>query len=362
MRLQLNGCRSYTWKSRATGATYHFERGRWLDIPHDKDWEWLTSGSGMKFVEEPLLGERLLGDAVASRFDGDKSGSLLVCRGRGLGDVLLMVPALREWKRRYPASTVGVVVDKGYRRFFLDAHFVDYAMDFHEAYERGPWDVVANLNFYAEKSEEDTVLHRSVVFGHGLGVEVSDLKLGYRTLEPERKAAQELLRGVREPFVVVRMQASTPTRCPSLEKMHVILSTLVDNGYTAVAMGSKEEPLPPNVIDLQASRCSLEVAPAVMERAAVVVGHDTGMTHMANALGVPTVALFGPGDPKLRVAGQSSCHPLELWHYGGCEEPCRDHRRKTCRLRPQCLEWFPVEEVVKAVEETVHASSHLPSQ
>ena len=34
-----------------------------------------------------------------------------------------------------------------------------------------------------------------------------------------------------------------------------------------------------------------------MSRAAIYVGPDTAMTHMAAALGVPTVALSGPTDP-----------------------------------------------------------------
>jgi heptosyltransferase-3 len=33
--------------------------------------------------------------------------------------------------------------------------------------------------------------------------------------------------------------------------------------------------------------------------AALFIGHDTGVTHLAAALGVPTVALFGPTDPMI---------------------------------------------------------------
>ncbi|MCX7021757.1 MAG: glycosyltransferase family 9 protein, partial [bacterium] len=33
---------------------------------------------------------------------------------------------------------------------------------------------------------------------------------------------------------------------------------------------------------------------ALLQRCAVVVGNDTGLTHLATAVGTPTVALFGP--------------------------------------------------------------------
>jgi ADP-heptose:LPS heptosyltransferase len=42
----------------------------------------------------------------------------------------------------------------------------------------------------------------------------------------------------------------------------------------------------------------VEVA-AVLSRCRGYVGNDSGITHLAAALGVPTVALFGPTDPAV---------------------------------------------------------------
>ncbi|MGH2371691.1 MAG: glycosyltransferase family 9 protein, partial [Chloroflexota bacterium] len=38
---------------------------------------------------------------------------------------------------------------------------------------------------------------------------------------------------------------------------------------------------------------------AVLERAALYLGNDSGVTHLAAGLGVPTVAVFGPTDPAI---------------------------------------------------------------
>ncbi len=38
---------------------------------------------------------------------------------------------------------------------------------------------------------------------------------------------------------------------------------------------------------------------AFLSRCALFVGNDSGVTHLAGLLGVPTVALFGPTDPAI---------------------------------------------------------------
>jgi heptosyltransferase III len=51
-----------------------------------------------------------------------------------------------------------------------------------------------------------------------------------------------------------------------------------------------------NAIDLS-GRLSLGALAAVLSNAAVYIGPDTAVTHAAAALGVPTIAIYGPSDP-----------------------------------------------------------------
>ena len=48
----------------------------------------------------------------------------------------------------------------------------------------------------------------------------------------------------------------------------------------------------------------LEVA-RMLRRAALYVGNDSGITHLAAAVGVPVVALFGPTDPARGLPGEA---------------------------------------------------------
>ncbi len=43
----------------------------------------------------------------------------------------------------------------------------------------------------------------------------------------------------------------------------------------------------------------LRVLGALLSRAGVFVGNDSGVSHLAAATGAPTLALFGPTDPGL---------------------------------------------------------------
>jgi ADP-heptose:LPS heptosyltransferase len=49
---------------------------------------------------------------------------------------------------------------------------------------------------------------------------------------------------------------------------------------------------------VRASRLPLRTLGAVLRRAGLFVGNDSGVTHLAAAWGTPTVALFGPTDPE----------------------------------------------------------------
>jgi ADP-heptose:LPS heptosyltransferase len=54
----------------------------------------------------------------------------------------------------------------------------------------------------------------------------------------------------------------------------------------------------------------LQVVAHVLSRAAVYVGNDSGISHLASAAGAPTVALFGPTDPGNWAPRGRSVHIL----------------------------------------------------
>ncbi len=98
---------------------------------------------------------------------------------------------------------------------------------------------------------------------------------------------------------------------------------------------------------------SLPELGALLARAAVVVGADTGPVHLAALLGVPTVALFGPKDPA--VYAPRGDHVRVVWKQVWCSP---------CRLRhcgdPVCMTEMGVEEVLPRVLEVLGEAPAVP--
>jgi len=95
----------------------------------------------------------------------------------------------------------------------------------------------------------------------------------------------------------------------------------------------------PEIIDLT-GRTSLAAAAAVISRARLLVGVDTGLMHMGIAFAVPTIALFGSTCPYLDTGRDNT---LILYKALNCS-PCR--RRPTCDGAFTCMSDIAVDEVL----------------
>lgn len=107
---------------------------------------------------------------------------------------------------------------------------------------------------------------------------------------------------------------------------------------------------------------------ALLAGAAIYVGPDTSMTHLAAAAGCPTVALYGPTDPRLwgpwPVGGLAqpweAASPIQrrgnVWLVQNVL-PCTPCQKEGCERHrnshSQCLEELPVGQVLSAVDQAL---------
>ncbi len=87
---------------------------------------------------------------------------------------------------------------------------------------------------------------------------------------------------------------------------------------------------------------------ALIAQATLFVGNDSGPLHLASALGIPTVGLFGPASPSL--TGTQTEQTTALFHQVECS-PCN---QLTC-VRPDnsCMQLITTSEVLQAARQAL---------
>ena len=112
-----------------------------------------------------------------------------------------------------------------------------------------------------------------------------------------------------------------------------------------VVKGMQEEPL-----DLT-GRLSLEELCAVIAKLKLLITNDGGPLHIAVALGVPTVSLFGPVDERVYGPYPESDKHVVVRRRLSCSPCYRDFRFAGCFNERRCLADITVEEVYQRAKE-----------
>ncbi len=91
-------------------------------------------------------------------------------------------------------------------------------------------------------------------------------------------------------------------------------------------------------------RTSLPVLAGVIARSRMMIGTDSGVMHLAGAVGVPVIALFGPTDHA--ITGPQGVHRIVR-----LDLPCAPCRANKCGIGRPCMEGITPEMVIRAVRD-----------
>jgi heptosyltransferase-3 len=160
-----------------------------------------------------------------------------------------------------------------------------------------------------------------------------------------------------------------------------VASWLVAHGHRIVLSGGKApaelayvtglaRDMPPGTINA-AGQLTLGASACLVNRARLYVGPDTALTHVAAALGVPTIALFGPSDPvKWGPWPRSHAPDANPWRRYGSQrvgnvallqgtQPCVPCLAEGCERNiasfSDCLQQLPAAKVIAAIGEALAA-------
>lgn len=340
---------------------------------------------------------------------------ILVVALRRLGDVLLTTPLIRSLKRGYPGAVIDALVFSGtegilagnadvsgvvtmptsattaqtlsllarlWRRYDLAIStqtgdrpaFFAFISGMRRAGLVEPNGVAAHLKRVS--------FHRAVTVSRGghrvdemlriadaLGIpRISEVAAPTGTLRPEHRFAQ--------PYAVIHAVPMFRYKRWTFEGWRALAESLARRGITVIATGGPS-PADGEYLDtvwkgmdirrLDGVLAWPELAAAV-SAAAVYIGPDTSVTHLAAATGCPTIAIYGPTDP--RIWGPWPKDGLqEPWDAAGTLQrrgniwivqnplPCMPCQLEGCERRVDshscCLDELPATRVIAAVDQAL---------
>jgi ADP-heptose:LPS heptosyltransferase len=332
--------------------------------------------------------------------------SLLLIRPGGIGDAALLAPAIHSIKKTYPAIQITVLAEQRNAGIFSLIPGVDRLLCYDRPSEfikalRCSYDavidteqshrlsaVVTRVASSAVKIGFDTNERRrmfthpipysqddyeAISFAHllePLGIEAGAVEMVAPFLSlPDAASCKaagllESLHG--EPFVVIFPGASIPERHWGADRFRRVAEVLSAFGIRIVIVGGKKDHQQGEVIAggglglNLAGLTSLSETAAVIQKSALLLSGDSGVLHIAVGLGVPTVALFGPGRAK-KWAPQGDQH-IVINRKLPCS-PCTTFgTTPTCPINARCMRDINVDEVVNAVIMLLTSLGAMPSK
>jgi heptosyltransferase-1 len=210
--------------------------------------------------------------------------------------------------------------------------------------------------------------HRTLLHAIGISLDRCSDTMLFPLSDDDRASAGALLASVGLPE-----NARIASLCPGTtraykhwveERWAELADWLSGQGYTPVFLGSPvEEPLISRIrlaakcdtISL-AGKTSLKAAAAVLATSALSVTVDNGVMHMSVALGVPTVAVFGPTTAYINHVERPN---FAVARKDFACAPCR--RKITCE-NFDCIRAVTVEDVASACEKLVSSGVERSSR
>lgn len=188
-----------------------------------------------------------------------------------------------------------------------------------------------------------------------LGAPPAAFALDIAVADADRAQAAELLRtaGVEGDYAAIAPFTTRPQKHWFDERWAELAQELAARGWPVVMLGGPGDReraraihglAGGRMIDL-AGQTHLGLSAALIERARLLVGVDTGLTHLGIALGAPTLALFGSTRPYSDTGRRNA---RVLYEKLDCS-PCR--RRPTCGGSYDCMRRHTPDSVLAGVAE-----------
>lgn len=273
---------------------------------------------------QPLTETRRMGYAESA------PRRVMVMRMGGFGDLLLLAPVLREIKRRWPSCEVAVSTMGHYAVALEGLPFVDRVLPYPV-----PVDVADTFDAWvflegAEHTPRSKEIHLTDLFAEIAGVEIQGSRQpAYAVKASEALWAAEKYPRTQHRRLAVQVGTSAVCRTYPRSNLGAVCAELVKRGWEIYLMGAAGEVKTPDnhkngqLRNLCDDDLAFRQSAAVVSQCDVLLGSDSALVHVAAAIDLPAVGLFGPFPWRLRTAYSPSVRAIQGTH--GCDAPCQHH-------------------------------------
>jgi ADP-heptose:LPS heptosyltransferase len=272
---------------------------------------------------------------------------IVVRRGGARGDVIMTTPIVRELRRMYPKSVI-VVSTVCPDVYAGNPDVNDVTMN---GIPLRPTDMNYNLDMAYEVRPD---VHVMKAYADVCGVTLTDWKPCLFPSDTARVVAlQRLPAGPKYAIIHPGLIPGWVGRQWPPAKFIPVVEALRTMGYKTVMVGGEETP--GIRADIEFRNLPFSHLIGLMERASLFVGLDSMPFHVAQACGIPSVALFGCVDPSLRIVPGSRTIGVTAEGVGclGCHNWLPAPRTVTnqcIRGKEHCIDKLDPVDVIAAIQ------------
>ncbi|CAB1276841.1 glycosyltransferase family 9 protein [Candidatus Nitrosacidococcus tergens] len=251
-----------------------------------------------------------------------------------IGDAIMTTPVLETLHYRFPAAKINIVSDHRSSEIFQHCPYIDHI--FHKNKKEGwqgiirlvrllravRYDLVVDLRtdglsyllrakkrLTKQKTKVDTthavIRHRAAltpILTPEFPIPPCTVWIQENYLE---EATQKLAVMPHERILAIGLGANWPPKIWPTSEFSDLISLIKDNFDSVILVGNQNDrvysqqiisTLPLPYLDLCGQTNLLQVA-AILKQAQIFIGNDSGLGHLAAAVGTTTFTVFGPGNP-----------------------------------------------------------------
>ena len=293
---------------------------------------------------------------------------ICVVRGEGLGDVITTTPTVAALKEQFPKSLITYATNTRYLGGALTkvlqynphlAQIID-----RDNFKENDYDLVVNLHCpcIGYEKHENPPVSRIDIFAHHAGLRLSDPVPQYYIQKGEILDGQKFLGpAMSDCLMMVQPTSSAQRRSLEHSKLKEAMMSLYEHAGVRSLIVTHSSDWTTNVIwnnipgAIMVQDKDVRQLAGIMAHCDLVLCPDSSIMHLAAAMNIPTVALFGPTHPAARINHYKNA--VAIWGGEGINAcPCW---YTACPVNTVCWSRITSERIVQTCIQHLNQTSRI---